>query len=275
MKKAKLGILGVCTAALTSYALVENNLMLRTAYTPLFKAETGFRVPSMVMVSDVHKRQFGKGQHRLIAAVAKAKPEYIILTGDLISRNVTDFADTEALLRGLADIAPMMMVWGNHELDCTETQRNTLRRLLRKYHVRLLENEIIQLGNVHFAGLTLEKANYRSDDGSFRHLKGCTAEEIHALLGECPKHTILLAHNPLFAKAYAAWGADVVLSGHVHGGVVRLPLVGGLLSPERKFFPAFSKGRYDLGKTILIVSGGLGKLRLFNPAEIRCIFPVD
>lgn len=274
MKKTALRILGVCAAALAGYALVENHLLLRTAYNPLSTAETGFRVPRMVMVSDVHKRQFGKGQHRLIAAVAKARPEYIILTGDLISRNVTDFADTEALLRGLADIAPMLMVWGNHELDCSEAQRDALRKLLQTYHVRLLENEIIQLGDVHFAGLTLEKANYRNGSG-FRHLKRCTTEEIQALLGPCPQHTILLAHNPLYAEAYAAWGADVVLSGHVHGGIVRLPLVGGLLSPERKFFPAFAKGRYNLGKTILIVSGGLGKFRLLNPAEIRCIFSLN
>lgn len=274
MKKENRGILGICIAALAGYALVENTLLLRTAYDPLSTTEIGFRVPRMVMVSDVHKRQFGKGQHRLIAAVANAKPEYIILTGDLISRSITNFSQTEALLQGLAPIAPMLMVWGNHELDCTKTQRNTLRRLLKKYHVRLLENEIIQLGDVHFAGLTLEKANYRNND-SFRHLKGCTAEEIQVQLGNCPKHTILLVHNPLFAKAYAAWGADVVLCGHVHGGVMRLPLIGGLLSPERKLLPTFSKGRYDLQKTILIVSGGLGKLRLLNPAEIRCIFPVD
>lgn len=274
MKKAIRSIFGICAVALAGYAFVENTLLLHTVCHSISTAEAGFRVPRMVMVSDVHKRRFGREQHRLISTVAQAKPEYIILTGDLISRDVTDFSQTEILLRGLAAIAPMLMVWGNHELDCTETQQNTLRRLLQKYHVRLLENEIIQLENIHFAGLTLEQANYHNKSG-FRHLKGYTVEEMQAQLGFCPKHTILLAHNPLFAKTYAAWGADVVLSGHVHGGVVRLPRIGGLLSPERKLFPAFSKGRYDLGKTILIVSGGLGKLRLFNPAEIRCTFPVD
>ncbi len=272
--KTIFGILGACAAAVAGYALIENNLILRTAYDPLTVEETGFRVPRMVMVSDVHKRQFGKGQRRLIAAVRKTNPEYIILTGDLVSRTMTEFSDTEALLKGLAEIAPMLMVWGNHELDYSEAERDVLRRLLKKYNVRLLENEIIPLGDVHFAGLTLEAENYHQNY-SFRNLKRCTAGDIQTLLGDCPAHTILLAHNPLFASAYAAWGADVVLSGHVHGGVVRLPILGGLLSPERRFFPAYAKGRYDLGDTILIVSGGLGKLRLFNPAEIRCVFSVN
>lgn len=78
----------------------------------------------------------------------------------------------------------------------------------------------------------------------------------------------MLAHNPLCAKAYSQWGADIVFCGHIHGGAVRLPLLGGLLSPERKFLPEYSKGIYHIGKTEMIVSGGIGKPRLFNPPEI-------
>ncbi len=274
MKKMLQWILGAGAVALAGYALVENKLWLRTAYDPLTTEEMGFRVPRMVMVSDVHKRQFGKGQRRLIAAVKQAKPAYIIITGDLASRTTTDFSATDALLAGLSQIAPILMVWGNHELDFAHSERAELRRLLKKYNVKLLENEIIQLGDVHFAGLSLEIANYHID-GGFRHLNRCTAGDIRKLLGDCPPHTILLAHNPLFAAAYAAWGADLVLSGHVHGGIVRLPILGGLLSPERRFFPAYAKGRYDLGQTTLIVSGGLAKFRLFNPPEIRCVFSVN
>lgn len=260
-------------ALLTGYALVENKLWLRTVKDPLTTEEMGFRVPRMVMVSDVHKRQFGKNNKRLVAAVAAAKPEVIILTGDLVSRSMEDFSQTDALLKGLASIAPMLMVWGNHEMGLHPEDRGELRRILKKHHVRLLENEIIRVGDVHFAGLSLSRSHYRTEHG-YGNLRRCTAGDIQAKLGDCPPNTILLVHNPLFATAYAAWGADLVLSGHVHGGVLRLPLLGGVLSPERRFFPAYSKGRYDLGQTVMIVSGGLGKLRLFNPPEIRCIFTV-
>lgn len=261
-------------ALLAGYALVENKLWLRTVEDPLTTEAMGFRVPRMVMVSDVHKRQFGKNNRRLVAAVTAAEPEYIILTGDLVSRSMKDFSRVDALLRRLEPIAPMIMVWGNHELDFHPEERGELRRILKKYHVRLLENEIIQIGDVHFAGLSLTRDHYRTKQG-YRDLSVCTARDMQTLLGECPPNTILLVHNPLFAPAYAAWGASLVLCGHVHGGVIRLPVIGGVLSPERKFFPAYSKGRYDLGQTVMIVSGGLGKPRLFNPPEIRCVFGAE
>ena len=83
---------------------------------------------------------------------------------------------------------------------------------------------------------------------------------------------ILLAHSPLFFANYADWGADVTFSGHCHGGVIRLPFIGGILSPERKFFPRYTKGIYELnaeqGLAKLAVTAGLGKFRLNNPSEI-------
>ena len=82
---------------------------------------------------------------------------------------------------------------------------------------------------------------------------------------------MLLAHTPLFFEAYAAWGARLTLSGHIHGGIVRLPGVGGVLSPERKFLPRYDKGRFVRGDSEMIVSGGLGKLRFGNPPEICVI----
>ena len=78
---------------------------------------------------------------------------------------------------------------------------------------------------------------------------------------------MLLAHNPLFAEAYSQWGADMTFSGHVHGGAVRI-FGKGVLSPERKFFPKYTKGVYTVGNMKLLVTSGIGKLRLFNPAEM-------
>ena len=98
-------------------------------------------------------------------------------------------------------------------------------------------------------------------------------ETLTHLLGTCRENTVLLAHNPLWFRSYAKWGAALTLSGHVHGGAVRLPLIGGLLSPERAFFPPYDKGYYTDGRHDMIVSGGLGKLRLFNPPEICLITP--
>ena len=271
MKHARLIAGGAAAAGtLGLYAAIENTLLLRTA---VFQADVP-GLPRLVQISDLHRRQFGEGQCRLIRRVAALKPEYIVITGDLVSRTVTDFRQVSALLHRLREIAPVLMIRGNHELDLPAEGDAALRSVLRCCGVYLLENEIVRLGRaeIPFAGVSLTREHYRG--GGLLGLRGktaCTAEEMHRLLGDCPDNTVLLAHNPIFFPAYAEWGAKLTLSGHIHGGVVRLPGIGGLLSPERKFGPKYDKGQYAIGRSEMIVSGGLGKLRLFNPPELSLI----
>ena len=140
-----------------------------------------------------------------------------------------------------------------------------------------LRNETVPLEKsgcspLYLAGAELAYGIYRDDNRGFRHLQLYTADDLTQALGTRQGCTVLLAHNPLLLDSYAGWGADVVLSGHVHGGMVRLPFVGGVLSPERRFFPKYDKGLYEKGGTKLYVSGGIGKPRLFNPPEINMIY---
>lgn len=256
------------TAAAGSWAVIENTLLLRTAaYTVDMPG-----LPRLVQISDLHRRHFGRAQHDLIRTVAAAKPEIIVITGDLISRSMTDFSGTSDLLRRLRALAPVYMVYGNHELDLLPETEAEYRAMLRRAGVRLLDNEMIALGGITLAGLTLTVSHYRGGAPfGFRGAVGCTADDLHRIFGECPENTVLLAHSPLFFDAYAAWGARLTLSGHIHGGIVRLPGVGGLLSPERRFLPKWDKGRFMIGASEMIVSGGLGKLRFGNPPEICVI----
>jgi len=225
--------------------------------------------PRTVQISDLHKRQFGTRQSQLIRCVAGLRPELIVITGDLVSRTETDFHPTAQLLRRLRALAPVVAVPGNHELDLRPMQYEEYRRTLLRCGVRLLENETVIFQGIRFAGITFTRAHYRG--GGLMHRSGileCTAQELNETLGRCEPDTVLLAHNPLWFSAYAEWGAKLTLSGHVHGGIIRLPVVGGLLSPERRFFPRYSKGRYKQGLSEMIVSAGLGKLRLMNPPEL-------
>ncbi len=256
--------------ALAGYAVIENTQLLRTVQIKL-PAEKGCgSLPKLLLLSDLHRRTFGKDYGRLVRKIAVAKPDYIILTGDLISRTMRDFSQIDLLLRQLSSIAPMIMVQGNHELDLPPKEYAAFCDVLRNNHVHLLDNSILTLNGTTFAGLTLTRSHYRTENG-YRDLATCTSEDIQAVLGDCPPNTILLAHNPLFFSAYAQWGAALVLSGHMHGGIVRLPCLGGLLSPERRFFPRYAKGVYRSKHSLMVVSGGLGKLRLFNPPELPVI----
>lgn len=252
---------------LLCWAFIENTALLRVSRrTVCFPG-----LPRIIQISDLHKRRFGYRNERLIRAVRQQKPEIIVITGDLISRTETDFSDTAFLLQELKSIAPVLMIPGNHESDLPDAYYNLLRQTAENSGVIWLENKTVTVCGIRFAGLALSPDYYRGGGLlGFRGAKRCTADTLLRLLGKCEPQTVLLAHDPLQFPAYAQWGAELTLSGHVHGGAVRLPLLGGLLSPERRFFPRYDKGYFRLGEAELFVSGGLGKLRLFNPPEI-CI----
>lgn len=265
---------GLITAAaagvsfLLGWAAVENTALLDVS-----RYETDFAaMPRTVQLSDLHKRRFGRHQERLIRTVAQCRPELIVITGDLVSRTVYEFAETERLLNALCRIAPVIVSEGNHEADLSPEDYVRLRKTVHRSGAKFLDNRMMQFGDIRIAGLSLPRAYYRGGGlFGFRGKYRCSVKTVETLLGECPENTLLLAHNPLFFPAYARWGAKLTLSGHVHGGAVRLPLLGGILSPERSFFPKYSKGCYRQGKAEMIVSAGLGKLRFNNPPEITLI----
>jgi len=250
------------------WGAAENTLLLRVQEYRVPLAG----LPRTAVIADLHKRRFGRHNCRLIQTVAAQHPELIVITGDLVSRTVSDLTETAHLMHALRQIAPVLAVTGNHEADLPPTLFLQFRQTAQDCGITLLENETVRIGAWQFAGLHLSPDYYRG--GGMFGFKGkriCTANTLTRHLGKCSPHTVLLAHNPLSFPAYAEWGAALTLSGHVHGGAVRLPYVGGLLSPERTFFPRYDKGMFRIGTHRMIVSGGLGKLRLFNPPEILII----
>ena len=201
------------------------------------------------------------------------RPGLIAVTGDLISREPGEsgIADAIELLTKLKRIAPVAYSLGNHETDLPEEMLPDMLTQIRKAGILVLDNTSVLLREILFTGLTLPQTVYRKNGGYF-NLDSITPEMIVSCAGACISHPcVLLAHSPMGLEAYAKWGADVVLSGHVHGGIVRVPGLGGILSPERKFFPRYTKGVYQSGNCYMNVSAGIGKLRVNNPAEFVCI----
>ncbi len=230
----------------------------------------------IVQISDSHfgkKASTEKKKQRMediLTAAFSLDADVFVMTGDLVSRT----ADEEAIrfgcemLTALAKKAPVMYVFGNHETTLPEELRQKLLEQLAHTGAVLLNDKRTTICGVEFYGYVLPNFCYKNENGSYRRLEKCTAEGISSAIGTPLSPCVLLAHNPMGLDAYAQWGADVVFSGHVHGGIVRLPLIGGILSPERKFFPEYTKGCYRKSQTSMVVCAGVGKLRLFNPAEI-------
>ena len=265
MKMIKNKIIRNVLAAGALWAIFENFILLTVR-----RENMGGNI-HIVHLSDFHKRRFGRNNSRLIKAVKREKPDIIFLTGDLVSRDETDFTTAMRTIDKLCMIAPTVMIYGNHEMSLPDKKAHEFREMLSHTDVILLQNDYMTLNkgrrSIRVYGLCEKYSTYKKD-GGYRDLDRITSGDLEEILGKCPSgEVILLAHNPLFAKAYAEWGADNTLSGHIHGGAVRL-FGKGILSPERKFLPKYSKGKYTIGKMNLLVSAGLGKRRLFDPAEI-------
>ena len=187
----KLLLPALAAASLGTWAAFENTALLCTV-----RYQTDLPgLPRILQISDLHRRQFGIHQKRLIRACTDAKPELIAVTGDLISRTVTDLTGTRRLLRRLRAAAPVIAVLGNHELDLPPAREAEFRAMLMECGVRLLDNEIVRIGGIPFAGLTFTAAHYRGG-GCFGQCgsRGCTAADIEAplLISSGSKSSVVL-----------------------------------------------------------------------------------
>ncbi len=234
----------------------------------------------ILFLSDMHNRVYGKENCRLLRAIRGEEPELILIGGDmLIGRRECDFQPALDLVKALAKICPVYYANGNHEQRMKENPEEYLysyrqyRKELTEAGIQFLENESrkIQLGEMLFyiAGLEAPMGCY-----SHFHRKNLKKDELIKRIGTCPDegYSVLLAHNPADMETYFAWGARLVLSGHFHGGIVRIPGIGGVISTGFHLFPKYSGGIYRKGKQTAVVSRGLGShtlpVRLFNPAEV-------
>ncbi|MCI9505807.1 MAG: metallophosphoesterase [Oscillospiraceae bacterium] len=228
----------------------------------------GFDGCTIVQLSDLHGASFGEDNAELIAAVAAQDPDLIFLTGDIQDRyRKTPASYTAAIGRAMAGIAPTYFVTGNHEWAFPDVRE--LKRALKDAGVTVLTNEFVALerngGVIFLAGI--DDPNGFADQKSPEAL----AEEVKAAADG--GFWMLLAHrNNYFEKQYSGLGADLVISGHGHGGLIRLPFTDGLISVERTLFPSYTAGFYQFNGRDVFVSRGLGNsgpsFRLFNRPQL-------
>lgn len=271
MRRRKTAVLLVLAALLAAGFLLWGNCSLQTTETALVSpalppAFDGLRI---VELADLHGRVFGRGSRRLLAAVRRAEPDLICIDGDLFDER-TDLAMLPPLLRGLCAIAPVYYVTGNHEWRVPGL-RGILAQM-RACGVTVLQDDWRVLRRGEDALIVAG-----TDDPCGPAERKTPAEliaDIRAEAGEAA-FLLLLAHRNDQLPQWSALGVQAVLAGHCHGGVVRLPFVGGLFGTDRRLFPAWDAGLYRQGETALYVSRGLGytnvHFRLFNRPEVAVI----
>lgn len=233
---------------------------------------------TVVMLSDLHNKSYGRQNEKLAKAIADCHPDCIVTAGDMYtSKAGTGFDNALALLGALSEQFPVYVANGNHEHK-TSDHPDAFGHMYEKYTQRLralgiepLVNSHVLLPEVHvdLCGLQISREYFRH----FRK-KEMPAGYVDRLVGRANRDyfQILLAHNPVYFQEYADWGADLVLSGHVHGGIVRLPVLGGVASPAATLFPKYDGGRFDLHHSVMILGRGLGThtlpVRMWNPGEV-------
>lgn len=251
----------------------------------------------ILFLSDLHNRAYGANNEKLLQAVRDESPDLILIGGDmLVGKAGVPYDSALEFVRQLPAVCPVYYANGNHEGRMKEYPEaygyayESYRQALTECGVRFLENDICHVTingrEIALCGLELPISTYRKfqkdqitadDITDFFVLSPCkgngkSAENLPELQDE---FKILLAHNPAYMDAYLDWGADLILSGHLHGGLVRVPGLGGIVTPQGFLFPKYSGEMTKEGEQTVIVSRGLGShtlnIRLFNTPELISI----
>jgi len=233
----------------------------------------------IIVLSDLHDRSYGMGNEKLLAAIRLENPDAIMVVGDmLVTRKPTSYIKVQAFLTEVAKICPIYYSNGNHEQRLKEnpevygSYEEYVEELIPA-GIRMLENDSVYIKvnsvRIRVSGLELPSEAYRRFGR-----KAMSAKALRNLLGEADldSYQILLAHDPAHYPAYKRWGADLVLSGHTHGGIIRIPNWRGVITPQGRLFPKYSGGLYKEGSQAFVVSRGLGthtvNVRLLNQPEL-------
>ncbi|MCR4650737.1 MAG: metallophosphoesterase [Lachnospiraceae bacterium] len=241
----------------------------------------------LILLTDLHNKAFGKKGRKLSRAVKYLSPDLICMAGDMITarpgvdnKNTYDFL--EELTGGDDAVScPVIFGIGNHEYrmkiypETYGDSYETLKKFLAERHIEVLENDssVISDLNVCVQGLMIDRKFYKRfedvemEDDYIKNITGAVPDDT--------RFNILIAHDPEYFDNYVDYGSDLILSGHFHGGLMRLPFGRGFISPRFKLFTKFSGGTFKKKGSTMVLSRGLGShtlpIRIFNPGELVVI----
>lgn len=225
----------------------------------------GFKI---VQLSDLHGAQFGEDNDELVAAVAELEPDIIALTGDFVTSDA-DLPVLRALIPRLTALCSVYFVSGNHEFG--SGLASEVRNIMTDSGVKYLSNEFLSLSR---GGASIILGGV---EDPLAYADMLSPDELASEMNDTDPAAfkILLGHRNYWMTEYPELPVDLIFSGHAHGGIIRIPGVGGLVGTDRRLFPDFEAGQFDNGRYSLIVSRGLGNSvpipRLLNRPEIVCV----
>lgn len=226
---------------------------------------------NIVQISDLHNKNFGEEQSKLLEKVKSLSPDIIVVTGDLIDRRKYNLDVAMSFINKAVEIAPIYYVSGNHE--AWSGKYSEIKERLIEAGVNIIDDANVEIkrGDERIQLLGLSDPAFLTSN----YIDGTDTSSIERNLSnwsEIEGFKILLSHRPELFDLYSRNNINLVFSGHAHGGQIRIPFIGGLIAPNQGFFPKYTSGSYNSDKTTMFVSRGLGNslfpLRVFNRPEI-------
>lgn len=253
-------ILLVLELLLIVFCLYQNYHLVVTEYTyesdKVDEKLNGYRI---VQISDLHNQFFGWKQKALLDRIAGCRPDLIVVTGDVVDSNHTNYKLALDFFEGAAELASVYYITGNHELWLEKDEFSDFLNDIGNLGIHFIDDSVAEVDGFSLIGIA---------DST---LHGNLDYNAYSSLGEAHLK-IMLAHEPAFHTFYQAAGMDLVLTGHVHGGQFIIPGKGGLVSPDFEFFPELYQGVHTYGDTTMVISRGLGNsiipVRVYNYPEI-------
>ena len=246
-------VLMVLEILICIFCLYQNYHLVTSEY----KADIGLEKDlTIVQVSDLHNQFFGFGESRLLEKIEEASPDMIVVTGDVVDKIHTDYGIALDFFEGAVKIAPVYYVTGNHEAWLNSSGKKNMFAKMHELGVNFLDDSYIDMGEYILAGIADESLDcfkaYEPFDDS--------------------KPVIMLAHEPQYSPMYKGLRADLVFTGHYHGGQIIIPGLGGVMTSEFELFPELYEGIHDIDGMKIIISRGLGNslapVRINNYPEL-------
>lgn len=273
-------VLFVCLIIVLLWVMIwdSNRFVVKRYFFQSDKLKKNCRI---VFVSDLHNKEYGACNERLFRAIEEIAPDLVLVGGDMLTAKPgASFRKAVSFLLQCADKYSVYYALGNHEYRARIYPENyggmyaEYMGSFEKSGICFLDNESCLLPEygIRLTGFTIAREYYKRF-GKRKLKEGY----LQATVGkpDASSYQIMLAHNPEFFPDYAAWKPDLVLSGHVHGGVARIPGFKGLVSPSLLPFPHYDGGLFEEHDSRMVISRGLGMhtipVRLFNPGELVVI----
>ena len=257
------------------YGYLSNLHFVTKTYDIVTNGRTGDH--RFVVIADLHDCHYGKGNRKLLDRIDEISPDVVLIPGDLtVKHDTLDKKRVKDMLDLLHELSKKYTVYyspGNHEIRMYDYDE--YKAELDHIGIKYAENRELFFPDpkIRIYGLDLPIEWYRENrslsvDQLGTFLNRPRAEQVES-------YTILLAHDPRHFDTYSTWGADLIVSGHLHGGIMKLPILGGVISPSLGLFPKYDGGLFEKDGKRMVVSRGMGshtlKFRFFNPPELVVI----